>query len=126
LESRDAFLKRVMDGYESTMFINRSIAPGKKVIGIDTEIFRFYLAPPLETLSESTLDSPLRRVAGIRSHDELARTLASLGFSYLFTSTFALKDPPAYYPFAQPDFLRNHATRVHSDEFIAVYELKPY
>jgi hypothetical protein len=126
LESRDAFLKRVMDGYGSTMFINRSIAPGKKVIGIDTESLRFYLAPPLETLSESTLDSPLRGVSGIRSEDDLARTLASMGFSYLLTSTLALKDPPVYYPFAQPDFLRNHARRVHSDEFTAVYELKPY
>ena len=125
LESRDAFLKRVLDGYGSTKFINGSIAPGKKVIGIDTESLRFYLVPPLQTLSESTLDSPLRRLAGIRSEDELARTLASMGFSYLLTSTLALKNPPDYYPFAQPDFLRNHATRVHSDEFTAVYEFKP-
>jgi hypothetical protein len=124
LESRDSLLARALDGYDSVQVINRSIAPGAKVLGIDAENLRFYLKPPLETLAESLLDSPIRPIAATPPGPELARQLSRLNISYLLTSRIALKNPPSYYPYATQEFLRNYGKLVQADEFIVAYRLR--
>lgn len=124
-ESRESFLSRAVGGYGGVVFINRNISPGSKVLGINTESLRFYLDPPLETLSESSLDSPLRRLPDIPPGSQLARTLSELKFSYLLISRDVLINPAPWYPYAFKRFLSKFAVLEYVDEAVVVYRVKP-
>lgn len=124
-ESREAFLDRALTGYAGVVHINRNIPAASKVLGVSTENLRLYLDPPLESLSESLLDSPLRRVSDIPPGPELARTLSDLKFSYLLVSRDVLMKPAPYFPYASRQFLSEFAVLEYSDEAVAVYRLKP-
>jgi hypothetical protein len=124
-ESREYFLGRVLGGYAGVVHINRNISPGYKVLGVNTENLRFYLDPPLETLSESLLDSPLRRVSDIPPGPELARALSDLKFSYLLIYRDVLTNPAPEYPYASKQFLSKFTVLEYSNEAIAVYRVKP-
>ncbi len=124
LESRESLLQRALGGFPATAVINKAIAPGQKVVGVDTENLRFYLKPPLESLSESPLNSKLRTAGDTPGGEDLRRALSDMNFGYILTSRAALVHPPAYFPYLAQSFLRDYTWRVYADESVAVYRLK--
>jgi 4-amino-4-deoxy-L-arabinose transferase-like glycosyltransferase len=124
-ESPESFLTRALGGYGGVVHINETVPYSHKVLGLGTESLRYYLKPPLESLSESSLDSPVRRISDIPPGPELARTLSDLKFSFLLVSRDVLTKPESYYPYAFKQFLEKFAVREYSDEAIAVYRFKP-
>jgi hypothetical protein len=121
-ERREEFLERSLDGYRGAALINKLSGSQDRVLGIDTEFLRFYLRPPLESMAESLLGSRMRdEVSGIPPGPDLARTLQEMKLSYLITSRTALVDPLPFYPYAAKGFLKDYASLIYADEFVAVY-----
>jgi hypothetical protein len=121
LESSESFLSRALGGYGATALINRSINPGSRVLGIDTEYLRLYLNAPLESLAEAPLDRELRTLGDAEGGLPLARRISEMGFAFLVASHGSLKDPSGFYPYAKREFLAQFGRLVYSDEFVAVY-----
>jgi hypothetical protein len=122
METRDDFLKRSLSRYTGAQYLNAVLKPDERVLGVDVEDARFYLNAPLETLSDATLRSaliPTRTMSGRTLFD----TLRQSGFTYLFAARDSLKNPPAWYPYLQKEFLDQFATRIFIDENTVVYRL---
>jgi len=122
LETRDAFLGRVLAGYNATKQINRDVLPGQRVLGVDTESVRLYLKPPIDVLSETMRDHPLRTVRG--SDEEIARGLQRIGYAYLLLTRQSIRFPKPWFEYATPQFLEQFATLQYEDEKVALYKLK--
>jgi len=122
-ETRSAFLGRALDGSRSAEFLNSAAKPGDRVIGVDVEDTRFYLIPPLDTLADATLTSPLVAAKSMTG-EPLFHALQGAGFAYIFVRRSALKDPPSWYPYVQPEFLNAFTSVAFSDEKAVVYRLR--
>jgi hypothetical protein len=123
LETREAFLGRVLPGYNAAQQVNREILPGQRVLGVETEHVRLYLKPPIDVPTETLLDHPLRTVTG--SDPEIARGLESIGYAYLLVTRDAMRYPKPWLPFSRPEFLNRFATLESDDGRVALYRLKP-
>jgi 4-amino-4-deoxy-L-arabinose transferase-like glycosyltransferase len=124
LESPESLLRRGLEGYAASQYVNGVAQPGERVLSIGHEDLRFYLEPPLETLVESRLGSGLRRAIDLGPKEELAKALSKEKIRYLLLSTRDLENPPSYYPFAHARFLEEFATLEYSDATTRVFHLK--
>jgi hypothetical protein len=122
-ESRRAFLLRSLGGYGATQHLNAVVPPKGRVLTIGGENLRFYINAPLESLSLSLIERPLRRAPDLKG-EELAHALAEMGFTHLLFSRQDLQNPEPFYTYASPEFLREHAVLEYSDRAVVVYRLK--
>jgi hypothetical protein len=124
LETREAFLARALPGYTAAAYVNGVSRPNEKILGVDTENLRFYLNSGLETIPVTLKGNRLRTVIEAQSGDELAAGLKQIGFSHLFVTREAIKEPPPWLPYLQPRFLEAHASLKFKDDYALVYELR--
>ena len=92
------------------------------MLGVDTEHVRFYLQPPIDVLSETLLDHPLRNVGG--SDDDIATGLERIGYAYVLASRQAMRFPQPWQAYIKPQFLDRFATLEYADNEVALYRLK--
>jgi hypothetical protein len=123
-ESRDAFLRRTVDGYAVVMHLNKLVGSNETILGAGVEPVRFYLNAKLETLGISLRDSGVRRIADRQPNPELAAEMKALGYQRIFAQRSELKNPGPWYPYLNADFLRRHAIVEFEDDAAVVYRLK--
>jgi hypothetical protein len=122
-ESEDSFLTRTLGGYAMAQHLNRLLPPPRRVLGEDTESVRYYLDAPLDSVSESLLDSPLRQLPDIPRH-ALAARLADLGYTHIFAAREAIAHPEGFNPYLDPAFLRDFTVMEASDDGTCVFRLR--
>ena len=120
LESREDFLSRAVAGYKASQHINKTIPPGKRVPGVETEHVRFYLNPPIDVITETLPDHPLRKVTG--SDEDVAAALDRIGYAHLLMSRQAMHIGQTSY--ANPQFLDRFGTMEYQDDEVALYRMK--
>jgi hypothetical protein len=125
LETREHFLSRSLVGYSAAQHLNKITSPADRVVGAGVEQIRLYLNAPLETLSDSTLESRLRDVVPMPPDQTLLRSLRDAGFGYILATRAALQNPPDWYPYLKNEFLDRYARLEFSDLNVVVYRLNP-
>jgi hypothetical protein len=123
LESREAFLRRALNGYRAALYLNQVSRPDEKVLGAGTENLRFYLRSRLETLSISLLDSPVRILAVMAPGPELLAELKRAGFRHLLITRDSLQKPTEYVSYLDRSFLEHNGRLEFSDEYVLVFRL---
>lgn len=124
-EKDSAFLARALGGYESSIFLNSVLQPDERILGVEMEGVRFYLNGPLDSLAEALAPSPLHFISQRQPDEVLARTLDINGYKYLFVSAHSLQEAAPWYPFLNPDFLREYARLIHVDVGSRVFRICP-
>jgi 4-amino-4-deoxy-L-arabinose transferase-like glycosyltransferase len=122
LETREEFLQRALPGYSGAQVINQAILPGQRVVGVGTEHLRYYLVAPIDVLSESLLDHPLRTIVG--TDEEIAQGLINAGYAFIFVTHAQRAHPEPWYPYIHAPFLKRFATLEFDGNGTAVYKLK--
>jgi hypothetical protein len=107
LEDRETLLRRGLEGYAASQYLNGVTGDGERVLSIGHEDLRFYLKAPLDTLVESRVGGALRQAILLGPGKELEKALSEQGVHYILLSTRDLVDPPAHYPYANTAFLQN-------------------
>jgi hypothetical protein len=123
-ETREHFLERTIGPYDAVQYLNKVAKPGDRILGVEADQARFYLSAPMESLVESTVNSPLNKAKSMPSNGKLADALRQAGFSYILASRSAVAAPASWYPYLQPDFIRQFATMEYRDADTALYRLK--
>ena len=124
LEDRETLLRRGLEGYAASQYLNGVAGAGERVLSIGHEDLRFYLKAPLDTLVESRVGGALRHAILLGPGKELAKALSEQGVHYILLSTRDLVDPPAHYPYASAAFLQEFTTLEYSDAVMRVFHLK--
>jgi hypothetical protein len=123
-ETREHFFKRTLVPYDAVQYLNKITKPGDRILSVEADDVRFYLNAPMESLVESTQGSVLDRTRSMPADRVLADMLYQAGFAYILTSSSALAAQASWYPYLQPDFLKQFAEETFRDPYTSVYRLK--
>jgi len=123
-ESRDTFLTRALGGYPIARYLNTVVPAGERIVGVGAEPLRFYLNPPLDTLSESLINGPLRDIAAMPSDAALAAKLIQLHYTHILAENTAIKNPTPEFPYLNSNFLSRYTAQEMCDPAMCVYKLQ--
>jgi len=125
LETETSFLARALPGYQSSVILNKVLRPDERILGVEMEQVRFYLNGPLDTLSEALEPSPLKFISRQKPTEALACALELNRYKYILASQHSLEEPAAWYPFLDREFLRTYAERIHVEDGVSLFRMKP-
>ena len=113
LETQEAFLDRALLVHPAVQYLNRSVKPGEKVIGVGANTMNFYLNAPLVPSYEG----------GGSSAPTLAANLVQDGFSYVVINR---SDSASNWdtPYTNQSFLEQFGTLEYTANNVDVYRLR--
>jgi hypothetical protein len=123
LETQTSFLSRALQGYQSSVVLNKILRPGERILGVEMEQIRFYLDGPLDSLTEAVAPAPLQFISRQKPDDALAAALRVNGYRYILASEHSLQESAPWYPFLNRDFLQKHARRIYVEDGASLFRL---
>jgi 4-amino-4-deoxy-L-arabinose transferase-like glycosyltransferase len=117
LETQEAFLARALLVYPAVNYLNHSVKPGEKVIGVGANTMNFYLNAPLVP------SGGVATLVGGSSAPTLAANLIQNGFSYVVINRW---DSASSFPtpYTSQSFLDQFATLEYTANNVDVFRLR--